>query len=65
MTPVGDIEIEMVFPIVVRGRTRDLARLLETMNKAQAVVVMVVEKHPAPENGSQKQLTTTAGGFSG
>ena len=39
MTPVGDIEIEIVFRIAVRGRTSDLAMLLEAMNKAEAAVI--------------------------
>ena len=46
MTPVGDIEFEIVFRIVVRGRTRDLAQLLEAMRKAGAVVMWVVEGLP-------------------
>ena len=34
MTPVGDIEVEIVFRIAVRGRACDLAQLMEAVNKA-------------------------------
>ena len=65
MTPVGDIEIEIVFRIAVRGRTSDLARLLEGINKAGAVLIGIVEKPAAPEEQCQNGVTTTVGGFSG
>ena len=64
MTPVGDIETEIVFRIAVRGRTRDLAHLLQAMNKAEAVVISIVDK-PAPRDEQcQNSVTATAGGFS-
>ncbi len=65
MTHVGDIEIELVFRIAVRGRARDLAWLLQVINKAEAVVITTVEKQSALEEESPKDVTTTAGGFSG
>ena len=46
MTPVCDIELEMVLRISVRGQTRDLARLLDTMSQAAAVVIWVVDASP-------------------
>ncbi len=61
MTPVGDIELELVFRIAVRGRAGDLARLLEAANKATAVVVWLVEKPIVSEDQGQKGVTTTAG----
>ena len=61
MTPVGDVELEIVFRIAVRGRARDLAQLLEAMNKARAVVVWLVEKPTASEDQGQQGVTTTAG----
>ena len=63
MTPVGDIEIEIVFRIAVRGRTRDLAQLLGAINKAEAIVVGVVEKAASTEEQCQNGVTATAGGF--
>ena len=65
MTPVGDIEIEIVFKIAVRGRTSDLAMLLEAMNKAEAVVISILEKPTAAAEQCQNGVTTTVGGFSG
>ena len=63
VTPVGDIEFEIVFRIVVRGRTRDLAQLLEAMRKAGAVVMWVVEGPTESEEQGQKDLTVSARGF--
>ncbi len=65
MTPVGDVEIEIIFQIAVRGRTSDLAMLLEAMNKAEAAVISIVEKPTATEEQCQNGVTTTVGGFSG
>ena len=64
MTPVGDTEIESVFRIAVRGRTRDLAHLLQSMNRAEGVVVSIVEKPAPAEEQCQNGVTTTVGGFS-
>ncbi len=64
MTPVGDIELEIVFRIAVRGRTRDLAGLLDAMNKGGTVVMWVIDGAAEPEEQGQKELTSAAGGFS-
>jgi hypothetical protein len=61
VTSVGDIELEIVFQIAVRGRTCDLARLLGAVNKATVVVVWLVERPMASEEEGQKGVTTTAG----
>jgi len=58
VTPVGDIEIEIVFRIAVRGRTSDLALLLEAMSKAEAVVISIVEERTASEEQCQQGVTT-------
>ena len=65
MTPIGDIEIEIVFRIAVRGRTSDLAQLLQAMNNAALVVISIVEKPKGAEEQCQIGVTTTVGGFSG
>ena len=65
MTPVSDIELEMVLRIAVRGRAGDLAQLLKAINKAEAVVIWLIEKRTVSEQQGQKHVTTTAGGFSG
>ena len=61
MTPVGDIELEVIFQIAVRGRAGDVAQLLEGLNKARAVVIWLVEKPTASEEQGQTGVTTTAG----
>ena len=65
MTPVGEIEVEIVLRVAVRGRAGDLTQLMEAVNKAHAVVMWVVEKPIASEELGQKDVTTTAGGHSG
>jgi hypothetical protein len=61
VTPIGDIELELVFRIAVRGRAGDLTQLLEAVNKTHAVVMWLVEKPVASEEQGQKDVTTTAG----
>ena len=65
MTPVGDIEIEIVFRIALRGKTSDLAHLLQAINNAEAPVISTVKKPTASEEQCQEGVTTTMGGFSG
>jgi hypothetical protein len=64
MTPAGDIELDIVFRIAVRGRTRDLAQLLNALNNAGAVMMCVVERPTEMEEQGQKDVTPTAGGCS-
>ena len=61
MTPVSEIEVEIVLRVAVRGRAGDLTQLMEAVNKAHAVVMWVVEKPIASEEQGQKDVTTTAG----
>ena len=61
MIPVGDIELEIVFRVAVRGRACDLAQLLEVVNKPHAVVMWLVEDPTEAEEQGQKGVTTTAG----
>jgi hypothetical protein len=65
VTPVGEIEVEIVFRIALRGRAGDLAQLMDAANKARAVVMWLVETPIASEEQGQKGVTTTAGGHSG
>ena len=65
VTQIGDVEIEIALPITVRGRTRDLAQLLQAMNNAALVVISIVEKPKGAEEQCQLGVTTTVGGFSG
>ena len=61
MTPVGEIEVEIVLRVAVRGRAGDLAQLVEAVNKAHAVVMWFVENPIEAEEQGQKAVTTTAG----
>jgi len=61
VTPVGEIEVEIVLRVAVRGRAGDLAQLLEAANKARAVVMWLVETPIASEEQGRKGVTTTAG----
>jgi hypothetical protein len=61
VTPVGDIELEIVFQVAVRGRAGDLAQLVEAVNKAHAVVMWLVEKPIALEEQGQNGVTAAAG----
>ena len=65
MTPVSDIELEIVFRVAVRGRARDLAQLLEVMNQVETTVIWLIEKGIASGEQARKDVTTAAGGFSG
>lgn len=61
MTPAGEIEVEIVLRVAVRGRAGDLAQLVEAVNKAHAVVMWFVENPIASEEQGQTGVTTTAG----
>jgi len=61
VTPVGEIEVEIVLRVAVRGRAGDLAQLMEAANKVRTVVICLVEKPIALEEQGQNGVTTTAG----
>ena len=65
MTPVGDVELEIGLHIAVRGRALDLAQLLKAINKAEAVVICLIEERTASGEQDEKEVKTSAGGFSG
>ena len=43
MTPVGDIEIEVVLSLVIRSRAKDLVPLFNALASGQQFMVIVVE----------------------
>jgi hypothetical protein len=61
VTPVGEIEVEIVLRVAVRGRAGDLAQLMEAVNKAHAVVMWFVKDPIVSEEQGHKGVTTTAG----
>ena len=50
MTPVGDIELEVVFSLVIRARAKDLVPLLIALSSGQQFMVIVVEESSCCEN---------------
>ena len=59
MTPVGDIEIELVFRVAVRGRMRDLAELMQKLDNTQAVILLPGnESSPVEEDGDKRILVS-------
>jgi hypothetical protein len=43
MTPVGDIEIEVVLSVVVRARAKDLVPFFSALSSGQQFIVIVIE----------------------
>ncbi len=59
MTSIGDIEIELVFRIAVRGRMRDLAELTRRLEGSRAVILLPIkEQAKAQENGDKRILVS-------
>ena len=59
MTSVGDIEIELVFRIAIRGRMRDLAELARTLEGSGALILLPVKgQSKAQENGDKRILVS-------
>jgi hypothetical protein len=50
MTPVGDIEIEVVLSLVIRARAKDLVPLFNVLSSGQQFMVIVVEDSSCYEN---------------
>ncbi len=57
MTSIGDIAIELVFRLAIRGRMRDLAELTRTLEGSQAVILLPIkEQSKAREDGDKRIL---------
>jgi hypothetical protein len=61
VTSIGDIEIELVFRIAVRGRMRDLAELTQTLDESQAVVLLPVKERSKVEEKGDKGILLSIG----
>ena len=60
MTPVGDIELEVVFRVAVRGKTGALAKLLRALNDAQVVVLCLAKDGvPREEQDAEGRVIKT------
>ena len=61
MTPIGDIELELVFRIAIRGRMRDLAELTRTLEGSQGVILLPVKEGPKAEEDRRKRILVSIG----
>jgi hypothetical protein len=61
MTSVGDIEIELVFRIAIRGRMQDLAELTRAIDGCEAVILLPVKEKPKAEIHGDKRILVSIG----
>jgi hypothetical protein len=61
VTSVGDIKIEIVFRIAVRGRMRDLAELMRTMENTGALILLPVNVSSEVEEDGDKRILVSIG----
>ena len=61
MTSVGDIEIELVFRLAIRGRMRDLAELTRRLEGCQAVILLPIKEQGKAEANGDKQILVSIG----
>ena len=63
MTPVGDIEIELVFRVAVRGRARDLAELMNTLESSHIAILQAVKDGSTHDETESKAVVVNIGSF--
>ena len=63
MTSIGDIEIELVFRVAIRGRMRDLAELTRKLEGSQAVILLPVKEQPKVQEDRKKEILVSIGRF--
>lgn len=63
MTPVGDIEIELVFRVAVRGRARDLAELMTTLERPHIAVLQAIKEGPTLGETENTGVVVSIGSF--
>jgi hypothetical protein len=61
VTPVGDIEIELVFRVAVRGRARDLAELMDTLERPHIAVLQTVKDGSTTDQTGSKGVVVNIG----
>lgn len=61
MNPIGDIEIELVFRIAIRGRMCDLAELTRRLEGSQAVILLPVKEGPKVLEDGDNQILVSIG----
>jgi hypothetical protein len=63
VTSVGDIEIELVFRVAVRGRARDLALLMSTLEGPHIAILQAVKDDSTPDQTASKPVVVNIGSF--
>ena len=63
MTSIGDIEIELVFRVAIRGRMRDLAKLTRRLEGCPAVILLPVKEQPKVHEDRNKEILVSIGRF--
>jgi hypothetical protein len=61
VTSVGDVEIDLVFRIAIRGRMRDLAELTRAIDGCQAVILLPVKERPKVQESVDKRIVVSIG----
>ena len=61
MTPIGDVEIELVFRVAVRGRMRDLAELVRGLEGANTFLLCTAKVERKSEEAEAKGCTVKIG----
>jgi hypothetical protein len=63
VTSVGDIEIELVFRVAVRGRARDLAELMSTLEKPHIALLQAIKDDSTLDKTESKGVVVNIGSF--
>lgn len=63
MTSIGDIEMELVFRIAVRGRMRDLAELTRRVEGCQTIILAPVKEQPKAQEDKEHRILVSIGRF--
>ncbi len=61
MTSIGDIEIELVFRIAVRGRMRDLTELTRRLEGSRAVILLPIKEQAKAQEDKEKRILVNIG----
>jgi hypothetical protein len=63
VTPVGDIEIELVFRVAVRGRARDIAELMSTLESPHIAILQTIKEGSTVDETENKAVVVNIGSF--
>ncbi len=63
MTPVGDIKIELVFRVAVRGRARDIAELMSTLENPHIAILQTIKEGSTVDETEKKAVVVNIRSF--